>query len=127
MPATDQSVEIWAGDSFTIRIPILDANGAKVDLASAQSAKWWMGKSAKAIGTDVYLKKALTSGVVLDNETDAWVMVITLNPADTETGVGSNPKPGTYYHEAEIIDADGNISTVTTGQFTIHPTIVRNP
>jgi hypothetical protein len=59
-------------------------------------------------------------------ETDKWRLVVHLKGADTETGVTKIPKPGGYYHEAEIIDADGNIATVTAGTMTIDATIVRN-
>jgi len=136
-PATDQQVEMWAGDTLTIRIPIKDTDGGYVDLGGA-TAKWWMGKNAKATGTDVYLKKSSASTMLcddgvtrnqveIDRETDFWVLLVHLKGDDTETGFGTNPKPATYYHEAEVIDADGNIATVTTGQFIIEPTLVRNP
>jgi hypothetical protein len=48
--------------------------------------------------------------------------VIRILPADTETA----PKPSTYYHEAEVVDADGHIATVTVGPYVLKPTIVRN-
>lgn len=120
MPATSQDVTHYQGDSATISIPVLDAAGAAVDLSGA-TARWWMGKNVKATGANIYIQKRDGSGLVIDAETDRWVLVITLAPADTEALTA-----GTFYHEAEVVDADGNVSTVTIGKFTLKPTMVRN-
>lgn len=136
--ATEQNFTIDAGDTATIYVPITDGNGGYVDLTGTQRARWWLGKTAKATGTDVYLKKDSNSTMLCDDgvvrnqveveafETDKWRLVIHLKGADTETGVTAIPKPGDYYHEAEIIDALGNIATVMTGICTVEATIVRN-
>lgn len=119
MPAISQDIVHYKGDSATITIPVLDGSGDAVDLTSA-TARWWMGKSVSATGTDVYVKKSIGSGIVIDAETDRWLLVITLSPADTE----NLTKTGTFYHEAEVVDAAGNVSTVTIGKFTLKPTMI---
>jgi len=135
-PATSQTVTMWAGDTVTIYIPVLDDDGNEVDLGGA-TAVWWMGKSAKAVPPDVYITKRSDQTMTGDDgvtrpqieiahETDRWALSIHLNRADTETGVGSNPPPKTYYHEAGIIDASGNKATVTTGPFVLNPAIGGN-
>jgi hypothetical protein len=137
MPATNQLVSIYAGDTIVIKINVLDGDGAFVDIGGS-TVKWWMGKNAKAIGTDVYIKKNSVDTMVCDDgvtrnqielvrETDNWQLLVHINSQDTETGWAANPKPGTYYHEAEIIDADGNFSTITIGPFVLNPTLVRKP
>jgi hypothetical protein len=137
MPSINQTVPVWAGDTVVIKINVFDAEGGYVDL-NGSTIKWWMGKNAKAVGTDVYLKKNSVDTMVCDDgvtrtqielvrETDNWQLIVHLNSKDTETGWSANPKPGTYYHEAEVIDADGNFSTVTTGAFVLNPTLVRKP
>ncbi|QOZ25281.1 hypothetical protein XH93_18055 [Bradyrhizobium sp. CCBAU 51753] len=116
-----------------------DDAGNYVDLSGIQRARWWLGKSAKATGADVYLKKDSNSTMVCDDgvtrnqveweafETDKWRLVVHLKGADTETGVSPIPKTGaSYYHEAEIVDADGNIATVSTGSAELVASIVRN-
>lgn len=137
MPAEDQTVTLWAGDTFQIRIPVVDQDGAYPSLSGA-TAKWWMGKSAKATGADVYLQKSSATDMVCDDgetrkeveieqyETSKWRLVVNLKGADTELGTSAIPKAGTYYHEAEIITADGNRSTVTIGPFVLEQTMVRN-
>ncbi len=138
-PATGQNFTIYAGDTATIFIPITDENGNPVDLTGAQRARWWLGKAAKSVGADVYLKKDSAATMLCDDgvvrnqveilrfETDKWQLVIHINGADTETGGATLiPKPAAYYHEAEVVDASGNIATVALGSGTIGPTIVRN-
>lgn len=121
MPATGQTIDHWCGDSRTITIPVLDAAGAAVNLAGA-TARWWMGKSASATGTNVYVQKATGSGITITSAGSpaTYTLNITLAPADT-----AGLKPGSYYHEAEVVDVSGNVATVTTGTFTLERDLVR--
>ncbi len=138
-PSIAQDLTIYAGDTATILIPITDADGNPVDLTGVQRARWWLGKNSKAVGTDVYLKKDSTLTMLCDDgvvrnqvevvpfETDKWQLIIHINGADTETGGATLiPKPAIYYHEAEIVDANGNIATVALGSATVGATMVRN-
>jgi hypothetical protein len=38
-----------------------------------------------------------------------------------------NLPAGSYYHEAEIVEASGPVSTVTTGKFVLHPSLIPPP
>jgi hypothetical protein len=120
MPATDQNVQHWRGDTKVIIVPVKDDTGAFVDLDGG-SARWWLGRNAGAAGDKVLVKKASigSGGIVLQLEDGYWRARITIDPADTE-----GLKPGDYYHELEVIDADGAVSTVTTGTFTIVQTMI---
>jgi hypothetical protein len=120
MPAVGQDIVHYKGDSATITISVQDGAGNFVNLSGA-TARWWMGKSVSATGADVYIKKAIGSGLEIDQPTTSeWDLVITLDPGDTE----NLTKVGTFYHEAEVVDADGNVSTVTIGKFTLKPTLI---
>lgn len=57
MPATNQKVTMWVGDDLVITIPVKDNLGAWVDLTGA-TAKWWMGKTVRATGANVYIEKS---------------------------------------------------------------------
>jgi hypothetical protein len=119
MPAINQDVTHWAGDSATIRIPVLDKTGASVDLSGA-AARWWMAKNVSATATeDIYVKKSSGSGLTIENSTAGSTIVVTLDPVDTE-----GKTAGTFYHECEVVDASGNISTVTIGKFILKPTLI---
>jgi len=142
MPATDQLIEHWVGDSKTVTIPVLGPAippatlGPPIDLTFAE-ARWWMGKKVKSTGSDVFIKKSTSGaspndgGITIVTTTDInnntiWNLVIVIDPMDTE-----NVKPSSdgnpYYHEAEVMDQNGNVSTVTTGPFILHGTVIREP
>lgn len=110
MTMTGQTVTLWAGDSLTLLFTVTDAEGQPVDLTGG-SARWWLGKNSKAIGANVYVKK---TGAISTNTVE-----VSLLPADTET-----LKPGTLYHECEVIDAGGNVATIAIGSFVLQPAII---
>lgn len=118
MPAVNQDFDHWRGDTKHINIPVRDVDGAAVDLAGG-SARWWLGKSPGAVGSGVLVKKSTGEGLTLAQINGVWTAQIVLDPADTQ-GI----KPGAYYHELEVIDADGAVTTATTGMVTIKPTLV---
>lgn len=119
MPAVDQTITHWAGDTATIRIPVVDGEGQPVDLTGA-TARWWVGKNVSATAdADIYVKKASGAGLSIEISTAGSVVVITLEPGDTE-----GKAAGTFYHECEVVDASGNISTVTIGKFILKPTLI---
>jgi hypothetical protein len=119
MAETRQDVKMWAGDSFTIRIALLDRDGDGLLLPPGSSARWWAGKSPRARGADVYVRKSTDSGIVIESAGSQSTLVVTLDPADTE-----NVAPGNLYHEAEIIDDAGKVSTVTVGRFALEPSMI---
>lgn len=122
MPAINQDITHYKGDTATIKIPVLDQNGLKVDLSSS-TARWWMGKSVTATGVDVYVKKATGgSGITIDLGTDVDTIVVALAAADTEVLT----KTGTFYHECEVVDGSGDVTTVCVGKFTLKPTLIPN-
>lgn len=124
MTKKNQNIEHWQGDTHVIRIKVDDGaeTPGPIDLAGA-SARWWMGKTEKATGADIYVKKstALDDGIVLDGpDGDGfWTVVIGLDPADTvDTPVGK------FYHECVVVDAGGDVSHVTIGKFTCNQSLI---
>jgi hypothetical protein len=120
MPATDQTVTSWMGDTHIIAIPVKDGDNNNVDLTGA-SADWWMGKNANAKGADVYIKKssAVPTEIQLTNNLGLWTVTIKILPADTET-----LKPGKWYHECRVTDSAGNMARVSLGSFVLNPSII---
>lgn len=90
-----------SGDTLVAEVPIVDEDGVAVDLTGA-AATYRIADSAH--GT-VHVEKAEGAGIVLAGDT----ATITLAPADTAE------LSGWYYHELEIIDTLGNVSTVFAG------------
>ena len=122
MPALNQDIIHYAGNDAIIRIVILDADGNKVDLAGA-TIRWWMGKSVGATGSNIFLEKITTdASITVDFETDIDTAVIPLHRVDTKS-----LKPGSWYHECEVVDASGNVTTATTGKFLLKPVLITVP
>jgi hypothetical protein len=106
MTAKNQNFEMIAGDSHIIVVPV------NFDLSGATAIKWAVKRSVSSTERPIY--KELSSGITVTKtgETDSEFQ-ITLNPSDTAT------LKSDYYHEAEVTDAQGNVSTVMTGRISI--------
>ena len=124
MPSENQDVTHWKGDSGQITIgPVTDSDGAYPDLTDA-TAKWYMAASASSTGLNIFVTKTTADGgIVITGDTNVgFTLTIELLPEDTE-----DVTPGAFYHECEVTDAAGEISTVTIGAFTLKQTLVPNP
>jgi hypothetical protein len=106
MTAKNQNFEMVAGDSHIIVVPV------NFDLAGALAIKWAVKKSVSSTERPIY--KELSSGITVTQTGEtASEFQITLNPSDTAT------LKGDYYHEAEVTDAQNNVSTVMIGRISI--------
>lgn len=102
MAMEGQNFSMYAGDTKYIRFPV---NGL-TDLTGA-SVKWGM-RSDKQATTSSLIKTTDDDISIVDNEVQ-----ILLRPEDTQ-GL-----KGTHYHECELTDVVGNVSTVLVGTVTI--------
>jgi hypothetical protein len=118
MTSEDQNFEMYAGESKVITVtvrepPLPDGTlGPLIDLTG--SSIEWIVKRAEddAVGL---ITKIVGAGIALLNQTTyKGQFTITLAPADTVSLGGAS-----YYHEAEVTDVAGNVSTVTRGILTI--------
>lgn len=105
MTATGQNITMVAGDDKEIYITVYDDGGNLEDITGA-TINW---VAFRQNGT-IVLTKTTADAITLDDPTNG-VLLITLIPADTETLLGS------YYHECELTDNAGRISTITKGYF----------
>lgn len=112
MTVTDQDFSMYAGDSRTLTIAVVDGDGAAVNLTGA-SIEWGLWSDADA--TTLLISKSTSSGITILTQSGDTLgkFRVTLAPADT-SGL-----QGDYRHEAEVTDGAGNISTTTTGKATI--------
>jgi hypothetical protein len=116
MPAGGQDLVLFRGNSCVIQIQVqADKNGEPISLADVH-ARWCFARSAQAkVAGDIFVEKTNdpSGGITIAPQTDGfdW-MFVSLNPADT-----GDVAPGTYYHEAEVIDGSGNIFTIAVGKF----------
>jgi hypothetical protein len=124
MTAVGQDVEIYAGNTERLRFTLQRPDGSALD-ATGIHARWMVGKTAKARGDDIYIKKSsLTDpgegGIVLDQGLDGyWTATVLILPDDTV-----DLAPGNFYHELELFFSTSVITSMT-GKFRLISTIVR--
>lgn len=106
MTAENQSFEMYSGDTKNIIIPVTDGDGEPLSLEGVTAT--WVLKS-NAYVNEVAITKTIGDGIDIDGSE----VTIRLDPSDTE-GLR-----GLYYHKLNIIDAVGDVSTVTTGNVNI--------
>lgn len=109
--AINQNLDLFAGDEILIKIPIKDAAGGIVPLPGARG--FWFLES----GLTALISKDETTGVVIaaDQTTGVFTMSVPLTRADTQA------LAGVYRIRARIVDTNGRLITISSGQATIHP------
>lgn len=104
---------MFAGDTKTVRIIVLDPDGNSVDITGA-SAKWRVKRSFSKAPD---IEKTTSAGIVITNGAGGE-MTVSLDPEDTED------LQGNFLHEAEVTFTDDTISTVIQGTLTIRPVAI---
>jgi len=113
MTQTNQDVELWAGDTKQLVVTVTDDAGDPKDLTGATVR--WILQGRPADSSPLLDKDNDAKGGVTIVDAAGGVFRVDLSPEDTE-----ELSPRTYYHEAEVTDASGNISTVLIGSLVIH-------
>ena len=93
------SFEMYSGDTKTLAVAITDADGNAVTLTGATCA--YTIRTAITSTTALVTKATGGSGITVSGST----VTISLAPADTAD------LDGTYYHELQITDSAGHVST----------------
>ena len=106
---------MFQGDTKTLEFTVKDGDGAVVDLTGATSIRWNL---ARRVSSAAIITKDLDSGITVIDAANGRFDV-SLTSADTEN------LSGRYYHEAEVIDASGDVATVETGATTINPALIK--
>lgn len=117
MSADNQNITLKAGDTVNIIIPVKDSSGNPVSFTNPV-AIWSVGNF---VNSHIVLLKStantLDTGTTISLTNNFWTFNISLYNADTQ-----NILPGTYYHQARIIDGM-YYTTITTGTLEIQRTI----
>lgn len=108
---------MFAGDTKVLVVPVVDENtGEVVPLDGVLTIRWHLSKNVNK--RPALLTKGLSNGITVTNA-PGGIFEVSLDSADTED------LRGEFYHEAEIIDEDDNVSTVVSGTITIEPTLIK--
>lgn len=109
-----QNFEMFQGDSKDLVVTVSDSAGLPVDLTGT-TVKW---RAAPAVDSTVAtISKATGTGITITGAA-AGQFTVMLGPTDTQT------LDGEFYHEAQITDAAGAVSTVLSGRLTIRPALI---
>ena len=99
---------MWSGDHKNLQVTVYDGDGASIDLSGA-SVIWMVSEGVEGASL---LKRSTDSGCGIS--VSGSTFTVSLSPAHTSGSAG------TLYHEAQVRDGFGDISTVLTGHATIH-------
>ena len=111
MAYKDQDFEIFAADNKNLVFTVDD-----VTSLSACIVKWRAATNPS--GTALITKSSEDSDEIT---IDGTTFTVKLVPADTESLTGYKE----YYHEAEIVDSDLNVTTVAIGTMLVYPQLIR--
>lgn len=111
-----QDFEVFQGDAKEITIPITDEFGVAVDLTG--SSQRWQAHE-KENGPVVITKADANITIVSVAPDTSNAIRFSLVPADTQALEAKD-----YDHEAEIVDASANPSTVTRGTMTVRDDLI---
>ncbi len=114
---TSTSLTMYCGDTVSLEITWLDADGNPVNLTGA-SLVWALGRTPAG---PLLVEKTVGQGIVITGASTGEFR-IDIEPADT-----TNLKPGTYYHVCRAKEADGTVSTVLDGHIQIQQSLVAAP
>lgn len=100
----------FSGDHLVLEVTVQDDAGSVLDLTGIQALVWELAKTVKS--STAHVTKSIGSGITVINATSGRVDVAIV-PADTASLKGEK------YHEMQMTDSNGNVSTVMYGKFTI--------
>lgn len=109
---------IYEGDGTPpLEFELLNKNGNPRNL-SGLDIRWALAVLSRQ---DIKVQKSTTDGGIEIVDADAGRFDVLLQPEDTR-GLGG----ATWYHEVEVTDASGDISTVFDGSLEIKQTVINS-
>src|SRR3990172_5737186 len=96
-------------NNIVLNYTVVDQDEAAVDLTGA-TIKWSIRKD---INSTVELTKTTASGITITSA-PGGTFAVAIDDADTDELSEDNQDGVSYYMEAVIIDASGNVYTITT-------------
>ena len=112
MTKTNQTIQIYRGDTAAVSITLTHADGSPYDPVVEDAVpEWRMARTAFSPADEALVQKVVGAGLDLP-PAGGGVVTLTLTRADTDF------EPGVYYHELKVFDGD-DVYTFLTGAFVI--------
>lgn len=109
---TCQDFEMWAGDTKALTVAVVDSNGDPILQADLElyTILWVLSTAVDAAPT-ISKSNGVGGGITVTGDGEFTIALVPANTAALS---------GTYYHEASVEDAGGQISTVLIGKCQIN-------
>ena len=128
MPALKQTVWMKKGTNRILSFgPVMNPDGRTYAImGGASDAMWALAQSETS--TTVMLTKTLGAGVTITSALDPYgatyfLVNVTLVPDDTRT-LPPSIDPVHWFHECQVVDANGNVTSIASGAFHLVPSII---
>jgi len=110
MTTIGQNFTVWQGDHKRLIFTVVD-----VDNLSGADIRWVLAKNIT--GESIITKKSTQGDITIEGNT----FIVDLSPEDT-SGLEPNTR---YYHESEITDSEGYVSTVASGYMRLNFSLLK--
>lgn len=111
MTAVSQDFTVYAGDAAAPIFIVQDQNGNSVNISTVSDIIWTVQQTLST--PSVILKRKALGQIAFTTDGTNGQFTVTIVAADT------SPLAGYYLHDAQIVDALGNVSTVTLGRLQV--------
>jgi hypothetical protein len=110
MTAFYQDFTLCSGDHRTLRFAVTDEAGAPVNLGGVQSVRWGCARllANGSYALPAAIDKTLQTGIRIA-DASGGIIEVALQSGDTVSLAGR------YYHELQMTDAQGAVSTLAFG------------
>lgn len=115
MTKLGQNIELYTGDDLDLRVTVTDENDAALDITSATAT--YTVKDAPG-GASLFTPKTVGSGIALTTPASG-ILTISIASANTRYARGDRD----YFHELEIVLANGKTYTAFNGRFRLRRSI----
>jgi hypothetical protein len=115
---TNQDFEIPEGDTRTVSVPLVDADGAVFAVPAGATVRWWASRSPFD-GNAALIKKTTPGTIALSTSGGQTTVNVALVDADTRGRAFKR-----LYHEGYVAQLDGQILRLFSGTMTVTKTLV---
>jgi hypothetical protein len=102
------NLEMYRGDDKTFNLTFTDSDGDPIDLTDAK-----VFLTVKRRQTDADSAAIIAKKVTSHSQATGGITAVTVTHTDSAVDVGS------YYYDIQLVDSNTDVTTITTGSFTI--------